>query len=208
MRKLPACFKITKVGRDSEYSLLTYFDAVPAASEIKAHKTVGAASKGAATFADWREWLSRDTHGPVPGRFPTKPVADALAKWPEESVEQALLRVILSSEEALSTANSSAQTAEGWLKAVAQASLRWREVGGSDPRGYTAARVGEVLARLARVAGDRTPQELLLQAGALDGATDAWRRGFLAGMWNAFEGEDARELYRTVIVSPGTAGSG
>ena len=196
MRKLPACFKITKVGRDSEYSLLTYFDAVPAASEIKAHKTVGAASKGAPTLADWREWLSRDTHGPAPGRFPTKPVADALAKWPEESAEQALLRVIVSSEELLASGNASAQVSEGWLRAVAQASLRWREVGGSDPRGYTAARVGEVLARLARVAGDRTPQELLLQAGALDGATDAWRRGFLAGMWDAFEGEDARELYR------------
>ena len=208
MRKLPACFKITKVGRDSEYSLLTYFDAVPVASEIKAHKTVGAASKGAPTLADWREWLSRGTHGPAPGRFPTKPVADALAKWPEESVEQALLRVILSSEEALSTANTSAQTAEGWLKAVAQASLRWREIGGSDPRGYTAARVGEVLARLARVAGDRTPQELLLQAGALDGATDAWRRGFLAGMWDAFEGEDARDLYRTSSATLGRQARG
>ena len=208
MRKLPACFKITKVGRDSEYSLLTYFDAVPVASEIKAHKTVGAASKGAPTLADWREWLSRDTHGPAPGRFPTKPVADALAKWPEESAEQALLRVILSSEEALSIANTSAQTAEGWLKAVAQASLRWREVGGSDPRGYTAARVGEVLAKLARVAGDRTPQELLLQAGALDGATDAWRRGFLAGMWDAFEGEDARDLYRTSSATLGRQARG
>ena len=184
---LPEHFTVGRSGDTHLYILLSAIDAVP--SDLTREKT--------ATLADWREWLSRDTHGPVPGRFPTKPVADALAKWPEESVEQALLRVILSSEEALSTANSSAQTAEGWLKAVAQASLRWREVGGSDPRGYTAARVGEVLARLARVAGDRTPQELLLQAGALDGATDAWRRGFLAGMWDAFEGEDARELYRT-----------
>ena len=33
MRKLPACFKIAKSGRDSEYSLLTYYDAVPAARE-------------------------------------------------------------------------------------------------------------------------------------------------------------------------------
>ena len=182
---LPEHFTVGRSGDTHLYILLSAIDAVP--SDLTKEKT--------ATLADWREWLSRDTHGPAPGRFPTKPVADALAKWPEESAEQALLRVILSSEEALSIANTSAQTAEGWLKAVAQASLRWREVGGSDPRGYTAARVGDVLARLARVAGDRTPQELLLQAGALDGATDAWRRGFLAGMWDAFEGEDARDLY-------------
>ena len=78
---------------------------------------------------------------------------------------------------------------------MAQAALRWREVGGSDPRGYTAARVGEVLARLARIAGDRTPRDLLLQAGATDGDVDAWRRGFLAGMWESFAGDDARDLY-------------
>ena len=90
---------------------------------------------------------------------------------------------------------ASAQVAEGWLRAVAVASLRWRETAGPDTAGYTAARVGGALARLSRVAGDRTPQDLLLQAGALDGETDAWRRGFLAGMWEAFDGEDARELY-------------
>ena len=195
---LPEHFAVGWFGDTHLYILLSAIDAVP--SDLTKEKT--------ATLADWREWLSRDTRGPAPGRFPTKPVADALAKWPEESVEQALLRVILSSEEALSTANTSAQTAEGWLKAVAQASLRWREIGGSDPRGYTAARVGEVLARLARVAGDRTPQELLLQAGALDGATDAWRRGFLAGMWDAFEGEDARDLYRTSSATLGRQARG
>jgi hypothetical protein len=98
-------------------------------------------------------------------------------------------------EELSSSREPSAQAAEGWLRAVAQAALRWREVGGSDPRGYTAARVGEALARLARIAGDRTPYDLLLQAGAMDGEADAWRRGFLAGMWESFEGEDARQLY-------------
>ena len=193
MRKLPACFKVTKVGKDSEYSLLTYYDSVPAASELK---VVGGSEKEGTTPADWREWLEARTHEPPPGRFPTRQVANALAKWPAKTVEQALLRVVVSAEEVLATDGASQQVAEGWLRAVAQASLRWRETAGPDTAGYTSARVGGVLGRLARIAGDRTPQELLLRVGAMDGETDAWRRGFTAGMWEAFDGEDARELYR------------
>ena len=193
MRKLPARFKITKVGRDSEYSLLTSFDAVPAASELKA---VGGAEKEGTTPADWREWLLSPTHEPAPGRYPTKSVADSLAKWPAGTIERALFRVIVSSEGLLSAGDISASVAEGWLRATAQAALRWRETAGPDAAGYTAARVGGVLARLSRIAGERTPQDLMLKAGAMDGEADAWRRGFAAGMWEAFDGEDARELYR------------
>ena len=148
-----------------------------------------------ATLADWKKWLSADAHESPPGRFPTKPVAGALAKWPENTVERAFFRVIVSAEEILASGNASAQVAEGWLRAVAQASLRWRETGGADSRGYQAARVGELLVRLSRIAGDRTPQDLLLRAGVLDGEADAWRRGFAAGMWEAFDGEDARDIY-------------
>ncbi len=192
MRKLPACFKIVKTGRDIEYNLLIWYDSVPAATELKA---VGAARKEGATPADWKVWLEATTHGPPPGRFPTRQFASSLARWHAEAIEPALLRLIVSAEEALASDSASPQAAEGWLRAVAQAALRWREVGGSDPRGYTAARVGEALARLARIAGDRTPYDLLLQAGAMDGEADAWRRGFLAGMWESFEGEEARDMY-------------
>ena len=192
MRKLPACFKIVKTGRDIEYNLLIWYDSVPAATELKA---VGAARKEGATPADWKVWLEATTHGPPPGRFPTRQFASSLARWHAEAIEPALLRLITSVEELSSSREPSAQAAEGWLRAVAQAALRWREVGGSDPRGYTAARVGEALARLARIAGDRTPYDLLLQAGAMDGEADAWRRGFLAGMWESFEGEEARDMY-------------
>ena len=140
---LPEHFTVGRPGDTHLYILLSAIDAVP--SDLTKEKT--------ATTADWKKWLSSDTHGPAPGRFPTKPVAAALAKWHGRTVERALLRVIVSSEELLASGNASAQVSEGWLRAVAQASLRWREVGGSDPRGYTAARVGDVLARLARVAG-------------------------------------------------------
>ena len=192
MRQLPDHFRITKVGKDSEYSLLSSVEAIPAETALKSVKEP---ERNSATPTDWKNWLQAATHRSAPGRFPPKSTSDTLAAWPAQSIEQALLRVIVSAEEALGSRSINAQTAEGWLRAVAQASLRWREVGGSDPRGYTAARVGEVIGRLARTAGDRAPQDLLLQAGAIDGDTDAWRRGFLAGMWESFEGDDARDLY-------------
>ena len=208
MRKLPACFKVAKRGKDTEYDLLVWYDSVPAASEVKKSETTGAANKGGPTTADWKRWLQAHTHETPPGRFPTRPVANALAKWPAKTIEPALLRLIVSAEEALASDGASAQVAEGWLRAVAQASLRWQETAGTDTAGYTAARVGGVLARLTRIAGNRTPQDLLLQAGAMDGNADAWRRGFLAGMWEAFDGEDAREMYHQMAAALGRQARG
>ena len=149
----------------------------------------------AATVADWKKWLNSKTHEPTPGRFPTKQVSDALIKWPEKTIDQALYRVMATSEQFLAAGDVSSQAAEGWLRAVAQASLRWREVADPDSRGYQAARVGALLASLARIAGDRTPQDLLLRAGELDGEAEAWRRGFAAGMWESFDGDGARDMY-------------
>ena len=186
---LPDCFESVKASKGNDYSLLTSVDDVPTDWKPPAkQKNV--------TLNDWKNWLSSGTHVPPPGDYPTRPVQDAIAKWPAETIEQALLRLIVSAEEALASDNLSTQAAGGWLRAVAQASLRWRESAGKDTGGYTAARVGGALARLSRVAGDRTPQDSLLQAGVLDGETAAWRRGFLAGMWEAFDGDDARNLYR------------
>ena len=192
MRNLPEHFQITKMGKDSEYRLLTSIDAVPADG---APKSSARDKSKAAAATDWKAWLEAPTHGQAPGRFPTRQMIGSLAKWPAETIEAALLRLITSAEELSTTRDASAQAAEGWLRAVAEAALRWREVGGSDPRGYTAARVGETLARLSGIAGDRTPYDLVLQAGGIDGTTDAWRRGFLAGMWESFEGEEARNMY-------------
>ena len=199
MRKMPDHFRITKVGKDNEYNLLNRFEAVSSATGSKASKSVNKSVKSeerrTVTASDWRTWLEAQTRSPAPGRFPTLQVTNSLARWPAESIEAVLFRLIVGAEELFAVRETSPQVAEGWLRAIAQAALRWREVGGSDPRGYTAARVGEVLARLAGIAGERSPQDLLLQVGALDGVTDAWRRGFLAGLWQSFEGEDARQLY-------------
>ena len=205
MRKLPEHFSTTRVGKDSEYRLLTSVDAVPVAAR---QDSSGPPDSGATTVTDWKKWLQARTHEPAPGRFPTRQVASSLDKWPEKDIEQALLRLIVTVEEALAEGGVTAQAAEGWSRAVAQASIRLRETGGQDTRGYLAARAGTVLAHLARIAEDRTPQDLLLQAGALDGETDAWRRGFLAGMWDAFESEDARDMYRTASSAMGRQARG
>ena len=182
--EIPAHFKIDGAGEDVKYVLLSSVADVPADwIEPKV------------TPADWKKWLNASTHEAPPGRFPTKPVSDALAKWPAKTIEQALDRVVVTAEGLLPSGSVSSQAAEGWLRAAAHASLRWREVADPDSRGYRAARIGTLLARLSRIAGDRTPQDLLLRAGELNGEADAWRRGFVAGMWESFDGDGARDMY-------------
>ena len=185
---LPEHFGVVKANKGNEYELLVSIDVVPPDWTPPPKPKV-------VTTADWKKWLNAKTHEPPPGRFPTKPVTDDLAKWPAKGIEHTLNRVISYAQEFSGQEDTSAQAAEGWLRAVAQVSLRWREVADPDARGRQAARVGELLARLSRIAGERTPQDLLLQAGALDGQQEAWCRGFLAGLWYAFGDEDAREMY-------------
>ena len=189
MGALPDYFQSVKAPKGNDYQLLTGFDDVPSDS------TAPAKSRSV-PLKVWREWLQSGSPEHAPGRFPTKPVAEVLAKWDDaETVEQVLIRLAVSAETLLSKGEVSPQEAEGWLTSVANAAIRRREIGRPDPRGYDAARTGVLLARLSRIAGDRTPQDLVLEAGALDGNTEAWRRGFVAGMWESFEGDDAREMY-------------
>ena len=187
---LPDYFQSVKAPRGNDYRLLTGFGDVPAdqAAPVKSRSV---------PMKVWREWLLSGSPEDAPGRYPTKPVAEALAKWDDaETIEQVLIRLAVSAEALSTRGEVSSQEAEGWLTAIAHAAIRRREIGGPDPRGYDAARAGELLARLAKIAGDRTPQDLVLEAGTLDGEAEAWRRGFVAGMWESFEGDDAREMYR------------
>lgn len=185
---LPEHFEVAKATKGNDYKLLSVIDDVPADwTPPSKPKTV--------KLADWKKWLNSKSHEQPPGRFPTKPVADALVKWPASDIEHSLNRVISAAQEFSEHEEPSSQAAEGWLRAVAQASLRWREVADPDSRGREAARVGELLARLSRIAGERTPLELLFRAGALDGQPEAWREGFLAGLWYTFGDEDAHQIY-------------
>ncbi len=187
---MPDYFQSVKAPRGNDYRLLTGLDDVPAdqAAPVKSRSV---------PLKLWREWLLLGSPEDAPGRYPTKPVVEALAKWEDaQTVEQVLIRLAVSAEALLNRGDVSAQEAEGWLTAIAHAAIRRRQIGRPDPRGYDAARAGELLARLSRIAGDRTPQDLVLEAGVLDGDAEAWRRGFVAGMWESFEGDDAREMYR------------
>lgn len=184
---LPKYFRVTDTTDGPEYALLPGIAVADVPLDFVKPKPP--------TVADWKRWLTSATHDAPPGRFPPKTVSDGLARWPARTIEPVLLRVITSAEEFLTSGGDSGQTAEGWLRAVAQASLRWGETVDADSRGYRAARVGRLLARLASIAGDRTPRNLLLQAGALDGATHSWRQGFAAGMWETFDGNGARDMY-------------
>ena len=186
---LPDCFQSVKAPKGNDYRLLT------SVADVPADWTLPAKTKPVPVKV-WREWLLSGAPEDVPGRYPTKPVIDALAKWDDgDTIEQVLTRLEVTAEGLMSKGEMAAQEAEGWLSAIGSAAIRRRAIGGPDPRGYDAARAGEVLARLAGIAGERTPQELLLQAGVLDGVADAWRRGFLAGLWESFEGEGARTMY-------------
>lgn len=186
---LPDHFQTVKGSRGNEYRLLSDVGNVP--------RDLAAPTKSRPVpMKAWREWLASGSPEDVPGRYPTKPVAEALAKWDDAgSIEDVLIRLAVTAESVLGRGELSAQDAGHWQTAIAHGAIRRQEIGGADPRGYIAARAGDILARLARVAEHRTPLDLLLRAGALDGETDAWRRGFLAGMWDAFEGDNARDIY-------------
>ena len=158
---LPDYFESVKAPKGNDYRLLTSVDAVPSdrAAPVKSRPV---------PMKVWRDWLQSGPPGEAPGRYPTKPVAEALAKWDDaETVEEVLIRLEVSAEALLSKGEVTATEAEGWLTAIAHAAIRRREIGRPDPRGYDAARSGELLARLVRIAGDRTPQDLILEVGAL-----------------------------------------
>ena len=185
---LPQHFESAKAPKGNHYRLLTSVDEVPADS------TTPAKSKPVPVRV-WRQWLLSEGPEEAPGRFPTKLVTEALSKWDDaETIDKVLIRLAVSAEAALYEGDISAQEAEGWLIAIAHAAIRRREIGRPDPRGYDAARAGEVLARLSLVAEDRAAPELLLRAWSLDGEIDAWRRGFAAGMWEVFDRGGARDL--------------
>ena len=189
---LPKHFGSVKAPKGNEYTLLSDVGDVPADWKPPAKPK-------AATATDWRKWLQSGAPAPPPGRFPTRQVANSYAawssKWPNKTVNDTLFGLISRAEEIILDGSMNAQAAEGWLSAIARGAIRWRETGQGDTAGYAAARLGGVMAQMAKLAGERTPRELLLQAAALDGKADAWRRGFLAGLWESFEGEDAREVY-------------
>lgn len=167
-----------------------YAEDVPA--EPLPPKPARVPKKRAATLTDWKKWLLSEATGPPPGRFPTKPVSNALARWPSKTIGQVLRGAIQGAEECIESGSASARDAAGWLEAVSRATLRWRECTGPNSADGLTERTGKLAVQLAQVAGyDKGVGHWLLQAGALSGQLDAWRREFTIGMWGVFQ--DSRD---------------
>lgn len=192
IRKKREHFEVTRDGKDTVYRLLTSAEAIPVAAKSKSAR-VGEEEEDSS--AEWIDWLEADTHRPVPERYPTKEVAESLAMWRADGIEIALRRLIAGADEVQAKRKVSSQAARGWLRAISQACLRWRETSPQDTRGYFAAEVGRSLTRLALRARRDGVLDILPRAGDLDSNSDAWGQGFLAGMWGAFSGDDAHDFY-------------
>ena len=126
---------------------LATVDDIPA--EPLPPKPAKAPKKRAVSLADWKKWLLSDTPEPPPGRWPTKPVSNALTKWPAKQIDQVMARTMWGAEGFLKGGGNSSQAAAGWLEAVGRASVRWIECTWPDTNSNLAERVGELLERLA-----------------------------------------------------------
>ena len=89
---LPDCFQSVKAPKGNDYRLLT------SVADVPADWTPPAKTKPVPVKV-WREWLLSGAPEDVPGRYPTKPVIDALAKWDDEdTIEQVLTRLEVTAE--------------------------------------------------------------------------------------------------------------
>ena len=161
-------------------------------------KRTSAAKKKPATVSQWKKWLLGEIEGPAPGRFPTKPVCNALSKWPAKTIEQALGCTIEKAEEFLASSDRSTLAMAAWLDAVVGVSIRWLDCKGRDADSHTAEKIGNLLLILTKSVKRTTgTDESLRRAGGLEELSDDWRRGFRAGFSKAIA--DSTDLTRNHI---------
>ena len=123
-----------------------------------------------ANQAEWKKWLISDTGEPSPGAggYPTKAAFAAISKLRSRDVEKGLAKVIRASEGFVDSVNPSPRDAEAWMEAVGLATCSWLESRKDRTPSYLTETVGEILARLAKVARlDRSPLALLRLAREL-----------------------------------------
>ena len=150
----------------------------------------------------WKKWLVGGANDFPPETFPASEVAEALAEWPEESIERALFQTLRGAEQYLG-AKPLVKPALGWMDALGQASQRWWECKTPHLNGETVAQSRDVLIQLANVVGIEKSGKWLLWTFALSGGNDkASQRGFAAGMWlvsgkfGGNAGRNRRNLFR------------
>ncbi len=184
-------FKVNKNKKNiiTEIGLrpFTKVDDIPA--EPLPPKPAKPVKKKPATLTDWRKWLQSDVAEAPPGIFPTKAVSNTLTKWPTKTLDHAMDRLIWGAKAFLVSDRPTAQPAAGWMEALRSASLRWRECSGQASDSDLSAVVGELLSRLADIAGHNDESgDRLISASGLDGKSNPWRQGFMAGVWATIEG--------------------
>ena len=147
------------------------------------------------TKAQWKNWFLSDTHLPPPGPSPASKLPGDLPKWPASDVERAIDHTLWATAEFVNSRSGRMQVGAGWLQAVTEFSLRWRECAEAISNGDLTFQTGQVLPRLLRVAKNKDGStDLSLLREALSGLPDEWRKGFMGGIWAA-----TRERLRAVL---------
>ena len=155
LNNLPEHFEAVKTSKGSEYRLLS------SVADVPPDWTPPPKPKQA-TLEDWKKWLAANANEPPPGRYPTKGLCDALAKWPAKDIDTASACIIRGAEGFLSSERRpSKQVAAAWMEAITQASARQRECANRD---YLDGRVGGLLRELAGIAGRDKALRILADA--------------------------------------------
>ena len=164
------CFRIVK-NKSSAITTIAFSGMVASVPAYPLPPPRPKASKAKpANQAEWKKWLISDTGEPPPGAggYPTKAAFAAISKLLSKDVEKGLAKVIRTSEGYVDSVNPSLRDAEAWMEAVGLATCRWLESRRERTPSDLTERVGEILARLAKVARlDRSPTVLLRVAREL-----------------------------------------
>ena len=121
----------------------------------------------------WERWLGDTALDSPPEQFPKSEVSEALAKWPEDTIGRALMRLLWGANVLLkSPKKPAAAVASAWLNAIGTASLRWSDV--YPGNNQLTKRSGKVLEELGRYIKetDRIP----FRAGMLAESPDRQRQ--------------------------------
>ena len=167
---LPEHFKVYETFGSVEYALLSDIVDVP---------------PDVSTLPAWENWLIGSDNNLPPEPAPTSEVSDALADWPEDTINPALERVLWGAERFLDSHKKSAKSALEWMDAVGRAARRCRSLHLDNQK--LMERSGEILARFSESiqVKEKRKEATLFWAGALSESPDRQRQ--LVQQWQEQE---------------------
>ena len=171
------------------------------------------------SVADWRNWFKSPNSGMPPGRFPNKPVINALGKFNGKDIGPALEKTLWGAETFLGVEFPAPQPAVGWSEALTRAFNRYREVSELEVANSLSGQVGYLLTRLFNVGvnANDLPESLRPKSSDLGGRLAeslrsawefprqpvAWKQEFTAGIWRGWEAPKyARAFFETACSNP------